>query len=149
MNLEESRKQVEMINAYARQMADENKQRNTILHELLEKGYEKKEAVTILNFIQTEADKLIAKKKEPRAQLIGGINGFFIGGAMLAFGGFYWWRSIQVVIGTGPIIFFGIMAVGAGLFFYSVFILVRLLYRKWNGKKQSSESEALDQFKER
>jgi F0F1-type ATP synthase assembly protein I len=135
MNLEESRNQVEMINAYARQMVDENKQRNTILHELLEKGYEKK-----------EADKFIAKKKEPMVQFLRAVSSFFIGGAMLGFGILFWWKTTQ--LGKVPVIFIGLILVGAGLFFYSLLVFALLFYRKWKGKKQSSESQALDQLKE-
>jgi pilus assembly protein TadC len=146
MNLEESRNQVEMINAYARQMVDENKQRNTILHELLEKGYEKKEAVSLLNIIQVEADKFIAKKKEPMVQFLRAVSSFFIGGAMLGFGILFWWKTTQ--LGKVPVIFIGLILVGAGLFFYSLLVFALLFYRKWKGKKQSSESQALDQLKE-
>lgn len=139
MNLEESRKQVELIRVYAHQMAHENKQRNTILHELLDKGYEKREAVMLLNLIQKDADKLIAEKKKPRVLLIGAINGFFIGGAMCAFSGLYWWKS--------SIIFFGLMLTGAGLFLWSIGTFILLIYRKWNGKRNGAEADSLDNLK--
>jgi len=141
MNLEESRKQVKLIEDFAFRMVHENLERKDILAQLIKKGYEKKEAIVLLDLIQTEANKLISKRKKPKLMLIAAINGFLIGAGFIAFGGLYYFKYPGNELDA-----FHWVLEGAGLFFISLVTFGVLIYQRWKAKRESGLTDSWGYF---